>query len=126
MYSMAGQYRDATGPPDDLNYKVTDANNGPKSLRWRRSVGVSEHARPARAPLGGGLTQRDAHQHARLEAHVLMAPKMTHSRRAGGAQRAGRDRMVTHAAPHAALIGGARLEAAAVAAARPAAAFAAK
>jgi hypothetical protein len=102
------------------------AVNGPKSLGWRRNVGVIEHARPARAPLCGGLTQRDAHRHAWLNAHVLMAPKMMHSCRAGSAQRAGRDRMVTHAAPHAALIGGRRLEAAAVAAARAATASAAK
>ena len=59
--------RDLTSSLDDQHDIQT-----PKTLRWRRSQAVSEHARRARARLGGGLARRAAALRAHPELYVLM------------------------------------------------------
>ena len=54
----------------------TDANNGPRSLRRRQSVGVSEDRRHVRAPLGGGLARQAAALRAQLEEYAWISPKI--------------------------------------------------
>ena len=75
----------ALGTPQDTPYteprphelsrrptRHTDAQDAPVAPEPGRSVGVSEHARRARARLGGGLARRAAALRAQPELYVLM------------------------------------------------------
>ena len=75
----------ALGTPQDTSYteprphelsrrptRHTDAQDAPVAPEPGRSVGVSEHARRARARLGGGLARRAAALRAQPELYVLM------------------------------------------------------